>query len=411
MGLPNETGTLQFTMKWFSTTSEETDAARAVAEVMDSVRPSFGGRSADVAILFVSEHFASEYPRLSELLREALPGTILFGCSAKSVIGGGRELEDRCALSLTVGSLPCVSLRPFHIDPRTVHPATGDAGAWQRIVGLAPTQEPHFVLLTDPFTADGEKVIHNLDTAFPNSRKVGGIASGGRGPGENALFLAEQTYRSGMVGLAMAGNVELDTIVAQGCRPIGTPMFVTRCSENLLQELDGRPALVVLHDLYRQLPKPDQELLQTSLFLGIEMNEHRSEYRRGDFLIRNIIGTDSQKGIIAIGAVLHPTMVVQFHLRDAATSAEDLDQRLARYRQEAHYTSPLGALLFSCLGRGTYLYGRAGHDSEALRRHLGEIPIGGFFCNGEIGPVEGTTFLHGYTSSFGLFRPKVKAST
>jgi small ligand-binding sensory domain FIST len=397
-------------MKWTSATSEETETTKAVAEVMDCLLPSLGGASADVAIIFVSEHFAGAYPRLSELLREALPGAILLGCSAKSVIGGGRELEDRCALSVTVGSLPGVSFRPFHIVPRMLHTPTGDTAALQRLIGLAPAQEPHFLLLTDPFTEEIEEAIHSLDLAFPNSRKVGGIASGGGAPGENALFLAEHTYRSGMIGLAMAGNVELDTVVAQGCRPIGTPMFVTRCSENVLQELDGRPALSVLQDLYRQLPQPDQVLLQSSLFLGIEMNKHRSEYHRGDFLIRNIIGTDAQKGIIAIGAMLHPTMVVQFHLRDAATSAEDLDQRLARYRQEPHHTRPEGALLFSCLGRGTYLYGEAGHDSEALRCHLGDIPIGGFFCNGEIGPVAGRTFLHGYTSSFGFFRPKVKGS-
>src|SRR5690242_17011114 len=111
-------------MKWFSAISEEINASKAVAEVINFMRPSFKGVSADLAVLFVSEHFAGEYERLPELLRTALPGTILFGCSAKSVIGGGREVEDRSALSLTVGSLPGVSFRPFHIDPRTLRPAS-----------------------------------------------------------------------------------------------------------------------------------------------------------------------------------------------------------------------------------------------------------------------------------------------
>jgi small ligand-binding sensory domain FIST len=93
--------------------------------------------------------------------------------------------------------------------------------------------------------------------------------------------------------------------------------------------------------------------------------------------------------------------VVQFHLRDARTSADDLDQLLARHRG-----TPAGSLLFSCLGRGTHLYGRADHDTDLVRRHFGDVPLGGFFCNGEIGPVQGTTFLHGYTSAFGLFRPR-----
>ena len=94
--------------------------------------------------------------------------------------------------------------------------------------------------------------------------------------------------------------------------------------------------------------------------------------------------------------------MVQFHLRDARTSAADLDELLGRYARAARH----GALLFSCLGRGEHLYGEPDHDTDAFRRHVGDVPLGGFFCNGEIGPVHGTTFLHGYTSAFGLFRPR-----
>jgi small ligand-binding sensory domain FIST len=98
-------------------------------------------------------------------------------------------------------------------------------------------------------------------------------------------------------------------------------------------------------------------------------------------------------------------MVVQFHLRDAATSAHDLEAVLARY-QEGPPRRPAGSLLFSCLGRGEHLYGRPDHDTAAFQRRLGPVPLGGFFCNGEIGPVHGSTFLHGYTSAFGLFRKR-----
>jgi small ligand-binding sensory domain FIST len=107
---------------------------------------------------------------------------------------------------------------------------------------------------------------------------------------------------------------------------------------------------------------------------------------------------------MAVGALLEESSVVQFHLRDARTSADDLEAHLCRYRDEAKDTPAKGALLFSCLGRGVHLYGSADHDSHLFRHHLGEIPLGGFFCNGEIGPVQNKTFLHGYTSAFGLFR-------
>jgi small ligand-binding sensory domain FIST len=140
--------------------------------------------------------------------------------------------------------------------------------------------------------------------------------------------------------------------------------------------------------------------MRHSLFMGLGMRDGEREYRRGDFLVRNLIGVDPATGAIAVGAPLHTGQVVQFHLRDAETSATDLVEMLGQHDQ----VPPAGALLFSCVGRGRLLYGQANHDSGAFRTAMGAIPLGGFFCNGEIGPVHRRTFLHGYTSSFALFR-------
>ena len=116
---------------------------------------------------------------------------------------------------------------------------------------------------------------------------------------------------------------------------------------------------------------------------------------------------DDRTGVLAIGEILKEGQLVQFHLRDAETSKDDLQAVLTRYATEHQDNDIPGALLFSCLGRGQFLYGHPNHDTDMFRDELGEIPLGGFFCNGEIGPVSGTTFVHGYTSSFGLFRPKL----
>jgi len=239
--------------------------------------------------------------------------------------------------------------------------------------------------------------------AFAGSPKAGGLASGGRAPGENALFLDGRTIPAGAVGAVLSGRIRMDTIVAQGCRPVGSPLFVTRAEDNLVLELDGRPATELLGELYRELSPEDRALARTSLFVGVVMNEGQDEYRQGDFLIRNLIGVDPDRGILAVGEPMERGQVVQFHLRDAETSAHDLEVLLGRYREERP-ESPRGALLFSCLGRGRHLYGEPHHDSRCITRHLGELPIGGFFCNGEIGPVGGRSFLHGYTSSIALFR-------
>jgi small ligand-binding sensory domain FIST len=184
-------------------------------------------------------------------------------------------------------------------------------------------------------------------------------------------------------------------------------MFVTRCRENVLYELDGRPALEIIQELYEQASPRDQKLLRSSLFLGLEMKAGQGEYHQGDFLIRNLSTADQETGALVVAARPQVTQVVQFHLRDAQTSSEDLEQQLTRYRSRTPRAAlPEGALLFSCLGRGMLLYGHPDHDTEAFQRHLGDVPLTGFFCNGEIGPVQDRTFLHGYTSAYGLFRAR-----
>ncbi len=389
-------------MRWMSAVSAALPLEAALREVAAGVARDLAGATPDLAVVFVSEQHQHEYERVPALLRTLLAPRVVIGCSAGGVIGGGRELERQAAVSLTVASLPDVALTPFHLEGETLPERDAGAAAWEARVGVAPARGPAFLLLPDPFTFDAESLVAGLDAAFPDSPKIGGLASGGREPGANALYLGDTVYRSGAVGLALSGDVTVDTVVAQGCRPIGEPMFVTRADQNILYALDGRSALGVLQQLLAEADARDRQLFANSLFLGVVMKE-QLEYRQGDFLIRNLLGIDGKSGAIAVGAALRTGMVVQFHLRDAATSAQDLDAVLARY-QEGPPRGPAGALLFSCLGRGEQLYGEPDHDTTTFRRHLGAVPLGGFFCNGEIGPVHGSTFLHGYTSAFGLFR-------
>jgi small ligand-binding sensory domain FIST len=306
-------------------------------------------------------------------------------------------------VSLTAAFLPGVTMAPFHLATDALPAPDAEPEGWSRLLGVEPAGAPQFVVLSDPFSFDAESLIRGLDRAYPGSTTVGGIASGGRAAGSNALFLGERLHRSGAVGIALSGNVAVDAIVAQGCRPVGDPMFVTACDRNVIRALDGRPPLAVLQELHDALDPRDRQLARHSLFLGIVMKEDRQQYGQGDFLIRNLIGIDQSSGALAIGALVDANAIVQFHLRDADTSAHDLEHLLERQRR-ADPSTPPGSLLFSCLGRGQFLYGRADHDTELFRRYFGDVPLGGFFCNGEIGPVHGSTFLHGYTSAFALFR-------
>lgn len=393
-------------MRWASAVSDKPVLEQAVRDCADLVRNQLGGCEPDLAIVFVSIHHAESYLHVPVLLRHSLPSKMLFGCSAGGVIGGGQEVEHRPGFSLTAAILPDVELIPSHVENNQLPDLDASPQKWEELVNSTTSNSPSFLILADPFTFQAENLLMGLDYAFPGSVKVGGLASGAHRGGANSLYLNRDVFRSGAVVLAMHGNVAVKTIVAQGCRPIGTPMRVTKCQRNWLIELDDRRALEVAAELFHSLNERDKELFRESLFLGIGMDKLRTEYRQGDFLIRNIIGVDRESSSLAIGELLSEGQIVQFHLRDAITSAEDLRTLLSRYANEAKDASPYGALLFSCLGRGMYLYNRPNHDTDMFRQLVGNLPLSGFFCNGEIGPVQGSTYLHGYTSSFGLFRPK-----
>ena len=395
-------------MKWASTIAEGERLDAVVESAVDSAMQSLGDAAPDLLLAFVSSHFADEYDRVPALVRSAAGSGLLLGCSAGGVIGGGSEIEDRPAFSLTAASLPGVDIAPVYVDPQAI-PELGDRGGWEAMLRSAPDDAPSVVLLPDPFSVPVDRLLQGLDSRFPDSSKVGGLASGARRVGGNRLYLGPNSYSAGAVGVALTGNVVVDSVVAQGCRPIGDPMFVTACRENLLMGLDGRPPLDVLRDLYERLPAGDRDVFRHSLFLGIVMNDRREQYSHGDFLVRNLVGVSEEPRGLVVGASLRENLVVQFHLRDRRTSEEDLDTMLRRYAAYAKGRPPAGSLLFSCLGRGVHLYGEPDHDSGTFRKHVGDVPLGGFFCNGEIGPVQGRTYLHGYTSAFAMFRPRSDA--
>ncbi len=390
-------------MRWASTLSRQPEAAGAFAEAAGALELRLGGDAPDLLVAFASPHHAAHCDGIPSLARQRFPGALLVGCTGGGIIGDAREVEDGPALSLTAAVLPRVALAPLDVDMTSLPSPDAGVAGWRAIAGAAPEAEPSFLLLADPFTMDVHQLIAGLDSAYPGAPKFGGLASGGRRAGENRLFLGTDVRRSGAVGIAFSGEVTVDTVIAQGCRPIGRPMVMTRCHESLLQGLDGRPPLEVLRELHGSLAGRDRELMKHSLLLGLEMREDRVEYEPGELLVRNILGADQETGAIAVGAELRPMTVAQFVLRDARTAEEDLRRMLDR-RRGVTGGPPSGALLFSCLGRGAGLFGRPDHDTDLFEEKLGPTPLGGFFCNGEIGPVGGTTFLHGYTSAFAIFR-------
>ena len=398
-------------MKWSSAISIGKGLEEAVCQCASKVSADVGGDSpASIVVVFVSQSYSDEFDELPRLLNEHFPGAVIFGCSAQGVIGNGVEEERDPAVAITVGHLPGVSMSWFRATGRNLPTPDDPPESWANLVGVSADASPSFLILMDPMTTPGEALLSGLDFAFPDSVKIGGVASGAYEVGSNALFVGTQLFREGAVGLALTGNIQVDGVVAQGCRPIGEPKRITKSHHNLLLEVDEEPPMAYLQDLYPRLSSEDQALMRTSLLLGIALNPmvDSASVRPADFLIRSIIGGDQERGLLAVGEVLHEGQLVQFHVRDAYTSAEDLQNRLDDYLGLHGEQDPAGALLFQCNGRGVNMYGVANHDSDLLARLMGPIPVGGFFCGGEIGPVGGVTCLHGFTSSLAIFREPLK---
>jgi small ligand-binding sensory domain FIST len=241
-------------------------------------------------------------------------------------------------------------------------------------------------------------VVEQLATLRPDLRVVGGMASAARGPGGNRLVLDGAVHHDGAVGVLLDPAVPVRTVVSQGCRPVGTPMIATKAERNLVYELAGRPALDRLMEVVDQLDPDDRALAQKGLHAGLVIDERKAEFERGDFLVRNVLGADRANGAIAVGAEVEVGATVQLQVRDALSADEDLRALLADVGP-----TPSGALVFTCTGRGTHLFGEPHHDATVVDDAFGGVPTAGMFCAGEIGPVGGRTFVHGFTASLVLF--------
>jgi small ligand-binding sensory domain FIST len=418
-------------MQWASALSTQPSLEAAVEAVVTQALAQLQAGSGadagpdvrpDLGFVFISSAFASEYSRLLPLLQAKLPQVPLIGCNGGVIIGMGtmgkaQEIEEGAALSLTLARLPGVKIHCFQVDTEDLPDLDGAPSAWADLVGVEMAELPQFVVLADPMTNGINDFLAGLDYAYPQSVKVGGLASSSSGSAASGLFCGDRYYKSGAVGVALSGNLVLDAIVAQGCRPIGQPYWVTASERNIILGLredgldpDKAPQtspLEMLRALVDQLEEADQELAKHSLFVGVAQNSFKQSLEPGDFLVRNLLGFDPREGALAIGDRIRPGQRIQFHLRDAHTAAEDLEGLLVAHRQQGAMPAPIGALMFSCMGRGEGLYGEPNFDSRLFAKYTQNLPLGGVFCNGEIGPVGGTSFLHGFTSVFGIFRPRV----
>lgn len=374
-----------------SSLSQHPIASEALGEAAGEILEQLDGQGCDLVVCFASTHHVGAFEDIGPAVHNILEPRVLVGGTAVAVVGGSHEVEENPALALFAARFDAATLTPVTLRLQE----TPDGAA---LTGWPTFDRPpaSLLLFADPFTFPVDAFLQRVNRDLPGLQIIGGLASAAASPGGNRLVLNDRVVDEGAVGVFVDGGIEVRTLVSQGCRPIGRPYVVTRAEQNLIEELAGKPAIERLQELAGDATEEERELLRHGLHMGLVVDEHKAEFGRGDFLVRNLLGADQSSGALAVGEQVAVGQTVQFHVRDAAAADEDLREMLSGVDADA-------ALLFTCNGRGRHLFIVPDHDAGMVEKLLGPIPLAGAFCAGEIGPVGGRNFLHGFTASLALF--------
>lgn len=379
------------------------NAERAVEQLLEQAVPKLGGQTPHFGVFTITNHFEDEAEGLVRAVRERTGVETLIGCAGEGVIGPAHEIERQPGMALWLAHLPGVRVRGVHIHPNDLE-LVDSAQELQRVLRVTAAEQPYFILLADPyFTPYVIGMLEAVSRVYRDRPVFGGMASGADEPGQSVLILNDDVFTEGAVAAVLSGDLTIRSVLSHACRPVGKPFVVTGADGNAIKQLGGKPALEVLTEVFQQATSADRELMNNGIFVGRVISEYKDAFGHGDFLIRNMIGADKDSQVIYLNDIARVGATVQFHVRDPDAADDDLRTRLGRQK-----AAPAGGLVFSCNGRGTRLYKDADHDIGVIHDVLGEVPMAGLFCAGEIGPVGDQTFVHGYTASIALFGPKSK---
>jgi small ligand-binding sensory domain FIST len=378
--------------------SSASDPRLAAIEASDAARLELGGADADLVLVFASGTHLDEPEATLEGIHEALEPDVLVGCGAGGVLGCGHEVEDGTAVAVWAAALGDGTAEPFHAAVEEIDDGLAVSGVPDLEDAAAA------IMLPDPISFPTDQVLAALAERAPGVPIVGGVASARTAGGASALFLDDEVIEEGgAVGVRLDG-VEVLPCVSQGAAPFGPELTITAADGHIIHELAGKPALAKLRDVIGDLPLQHRALLTSDgLLVGIVVEGGKPEYVQGDFLVRGLLGADPVEQSVAVGTPVEAGQVLRLHVRDAGSADRDLREALDLRVEALGGDVPAGALLFTCNGRGRSMFGVADHDTGAVSQAFSGAPAAGFFAAGEIGPVGGSTFLHGFTATLAVF--------
>ncbi|MGH3635882.1 MAG: FIST N-terminal domain-containing protein, partial [Mycobacterium sp.] len=285
------------------------DARQAAVQAATHARDELAGEAPSLAVLLASRSHTDKAADVLNAVQEMLEPPALIGCVAQTIVAGRHEMENKPAVAVWLAS--GLAAETFVLD--FVNTGSGGLLTGYR---FDPAAQDLHLLLPDPYTFPSHLLVEHLNTDLPGTTVVGGVVSGGRGPGETRLFRDREVLTSGLVGVRLPGMHAIP-VVSQGCRPIGQPYIVTGAQDDVITELGGQPPLQRLREIVEGMPRDEQELVSTGLSIGIVGDEHLAAPGQGDFLIRGLLAADPSTGAIEIGEAVEVGATVQFQVRDA----------------------------------------------------------------------------------------------
>ncbi len=371
----------------------------AVRGLVEECRERVGGK-VSLAFAFVSSDWAPHLDDFLEVVQVHGHVPRIVGSSCDGFIGTGEENENVSGCALLFLHLPDTEISFASFGAREVENAKG-GDYWPSVTGVEAEGMAGWIVLSNPLTLDTETWLKTWNAGYPGVPCFGGLASGGRSEAEVFILREDGIKETGALAVGFRGGVVLQGVISQGCRPIGSPYTITAVNENVLFGIGSRKAYDVLEETFDMLEDEEKEIAQGNILAGLAMDEYREEFQSGDFLVRSILGGDPDAGALAIGAYPRVGQTLQFQMRDR--DAADAELRALCEARQRESGEPFASLLFTCTGRGHRMFSEPNHDAGVVEEVFGRVPLAGFFCNGEVGPVGTTNFVHGYTASLALF--------
>ena len=357
-----------------------------------------GIAKADLAIVFATINYQTEYEQLYQAVQANSSCDELIGCSGMSVLTSGGEFEEESAIAVMVLRSEQLSAVSF-----SAQGTESEVGAQiQENIQSALQDDSLLIIFPDIRAVNPAELVKQIGSDGTALPVVGAAASGDATGAQMYHWKDAQATEGGATGVLLSGNFNTEIGVAQGCQPIGKPREVTKADGQIIFELDGEPALENFKGTLQLLTQDDIRRSGGTVFVGIAMDDTNRNPTRGDFLIRNLVGINEEHAALAISEEVKTGQLVQFHLRNPAAAAEEIQAIVAQLAEKTREQSPAFGLYFNCLGRGKGLYGVTNHDINIIQDQFPGLPVIGFFGNSEFAPIGGRNFAHAYTGVFVL---------